>query len=175
MMTIKRLGLPAVLSLVAACGSVGVSASPDTTVAPSASPQASAAADVAPVSMSAPSALAAEGIRQCVPRIYTLQVVGIGIVIHGNLVKNYVALSGKEPELMTDDPAFVVQFSGTIREINIGGPGNAGWIDIHDAICVVVDGTPYHYVTGSWVDSKGVIGSSPPGPYDTMDLPPPLP
>jgi hypothetical protein len=169
-------------ALLSGCGARSALATASPTVNPSVI--ASTDPDVQAVSLSATSGIAGVGLTKCSVAGYVghvaadgtvAQVAGIGIVAHGSLVKNYVDLSGKEPELKTDDPAFVVQYSGTIRELTLGGPGSAGWIDITNAICVVVDDTPYFYVTGSWVDAIGARGSTPPGPFQTKDLPAPLP
>lgn len=158
--------------ILAGCGARGALA----TTAPTANPSvvASTDADVQAVSLAATAGIAGDGLAKCAAAAYASHVAGIGIVAHGTLVKDYVALSGKEPELMTADPAFVVQYSGTIRELSMG-PGSPGWIDITDAICVAIDGTPFDYVTGPWVDSTGASGIPPAGPYDTKDLPAPLP
>jgi hypothetical protein len=138
-------------------------------------PEASTVIEVLPVSLSATSGPAADGLATCHLATYAKQIAGIGIVAHGTLVKEYVPVTGREPELDTASPLFVVQFSGTIREISMGGPGTPGWIDIQNAVCVVVGGEPLYFVTGPWVDGAGQSGTPQPAPYDTKDLPTPLP
>jgi hypothetical protein len=163
------------IAVLVGCGARGAVVSPSTSANAQTSAAASPAPDVEPVSMTASSGLAADGLLKCTVSAYADHVAGIGIVAHGNLVKDYVPLSGKEPELMTDHPVFVVQYSGTIRELSMGGPGSAAWIDIQNAVCAVIDGESYNYVSGPWVDSNGKTGSPPPAPYYTKTLPAPLP
>jgi len=131
--------------------------------------------DVTPVSLSAPSTLAAEGIRLCGVQQWAKEVGGIGIIDHARLLPYYVPLTGREPEIQRDTPAFVVQYSGQIRLPLRGGPGSAGYTDATGTTCVVLDGAPRFYITGPATDSLGRPSTPEPAPLDTKDLPAPLP
>jgi hypothetical protein len=131
--------------------------------------------DVTPVSLSAPSPAAAAGIRLCLVRSWATQVAGIGIIDHARLLPYYVPLTGQEPEIQNDSPAFVVQFSGTIPLPVIGGRGSGRGGPIIDPLCVVLKGLPIWFATGPWMDSNGHIETPKPAPLDTRALPAPLP
>jgi hypothetical protein len=160
------------LAILAGCAPHGVVGSPTPLDTDLSSPVASNVIEVLPVSLSATTGPAADGLAKCHVATYAKQIAGIGIVAHGTLVKEYVPVTGREPELDTASPVFVVQYSGAIREIVLGG---AGWIEDQNAVCVVIDGQPIHYVLGPWKDGTGASGTPEPAPYDTKDLPTPLP
>ncbi len=158
--------------LVAGCGSIAGSGS---TGAPSTSSAPTVDADVTAVSLSAPSTTAAEGIAACNVQKWSKALGGIGIIDHARLLPYYVPLTGREPEIQRDSPAFVVQFSGPIRLVTRGGPGSAAYVDIQGATCVVLDGAPVWYMSGPWTYPNGQTGTPEPAPLDTKDLPAPLP
>ncbi|MHB8892035.1 MAG: hypothetical protein ACYC65_08305 [Candidatus Limnocylindrales bacterium] len=86
-----------------------------------------------------------------------------------------MALTGREPEIKSDDPVFVVLFSGSLRLALRGGPGSAVYTDIESPTCVFMNGGPIWYGTGPWVDSNGNKGTPEPAPLMDRDLPAPLP
>ena len=69
-------------------------------------------------------------------------VVGMGLVPHARDVPEYVDLWGVEPEIQTDDPAWVIQMGG---RVDLGG--GTSWAD--DPVCVVVDGRPTIFSPGT--------------------------
>jgi len=129
--------------------------------------------DVTPVSLSAPSTLAAEGMRFCGVQQWAKDVGGIGIIAHARLLPYYVPLTGREPEIQRDTPAFVVQYSGTIR---IPTRTLTPMLDVQGATCVVLDGAPIWYISGPARDPlTGQTWTPEPAPLDTKDLPPLMP
>ncbi len=109
-------------------------------------------------------------------RTYANQIKGIGILSRARLLPEYVPLTGREPEIQSDAPVFVVQLAGTIRLPIRGGRGAPGYLDVEDATCVVLgDGWPTWYVTGPSVDSAGNRRTPEPAPYMDKSLPAPLP
>jgi hypothetical protein len=131
--------------------------------------------DLTPVSLSAPSAMAADGIRLCGVQQRATQIAAIGIIDHARLLPYYVPLTGREPEIQTDSPAFVVQFSGTIRMNPRGQPGHPAYVDAQGVTCIVLNGVPITYVLGPSTDSLGHSYTPEPAPMDTRALPAPLP
>jgi len=136
---------------------------------------AATAPDVDPVSLGTPTAMAAEGIEACAVRKYEEALGGIGILAHARLLPEYVPLTGREPEVKSDEPVFVALFSGTIRLPYRGGPGAPAYKDVQNATCAVLDGQAIWWITGPWTDSTGKSGT--PEPASLMDkvLPAPLP
>lgn len=163
------------------CAQAAPAASPATsatsaTSAPTSSPTATDIPDdVEPVSLGSPSTVADAGIKACGVRKYEQQVQGIGIVAHARLLPHYIALTGREPEIQSDEPVLAVQFGGTIQLGIRGGPGSAGFVDIENATCVAFDGSPTWYNTGPWVDENGNRGTPEPAPFMDRSLPAPLP
>jgi len=131
--------------------------------------------DVAPVSLSSATGLAADGIEACGVRKYADQIRGIGVLEHATMLPRYVPLTGREPEIKSDSPAFVVLFEGTLRLPLRGGPGAPTYQDIQGATCTFSDGMPIWYMTGPWEDSLGNKGTPEPAPLMDRDLPPALP
>jgi predicted small lipoprotein YifL len=93
---------------------------------------------IAPVSVSRPPAEAARAFEVCsvpgwVDRNGIDVIAGIGRISHANEAAHYARLTGREPELQSDKPAWIVQFRGDIRM-----PwSNTIYVD---PACVVVDG-----------------------------------
>lgn len=131
--------------------------------------------DVTPVSLSSARGLAADGLEGCGVSMYADQVRGIGVLERSTLLPRYVPLTGREPEIKPDRPAFAVLFEGSIRLPLRGGPGSPSYQDIESATCVFIDGAPIWYVTGPWEDSLGNKGTPEPAPLMDRDLPPALP
>lgn len=100
-------------------------------------------ASIAPVSVSDPSAEAAEALRLCqvLDNYGSAKISGMGKIAHARDAVRYAAFTGLEPEIKTDAPAWLVTFKGELampmsREI---------WID---PTCIVVGGSPMFYATG---------------------------
>jgi hypothetical protein len=76
----------------------------------------------------------------------------------------YVPLWGTEPEIQTDDPAWVFWFEGVVT-IPID-------ITERDPVCVVVHGEPSWFSVGaSYLDGEWVAAKPPPGGGPTKALP----
>lgn len=152
---------------------------PQAALGPSSAPQAIWAApdtaEVEPVSLRKPTAEAAAGIEACgvANRIEQLQ--GIGIVAHAHLLPHYVPLAGGEPEIQSDQPAFVAYFDKTVRIALRGGEGAPPYVDIQGATCVVIDGYPVWFQTGTKTDPEGKTSTPLPAKNWDRRLPAPLP
>jgi hypothetical protein len=86
-----------------------------------------------PVSRSSPSREAAAALKACGATGGRIaNVAGMGHIPAARLAADYVELWGVEPELQSDDPAWIIAFKGRVDL------GRGYWAD--DPICVVVDG-----------------------------------
>lgn len=169
--------IAAALLLLAGCVQSGFAGSSQAaTNGPAAAPQAtSAPADANPVSLSSPSQQAAQGIAACAVTQYKAQIKGMAILAHARELPEFVPLTGREPEIQSDAPVFVVQFQGTVRLPLRGGPGSAAYTDIDGPTCVVYGGDATWYLTGPWVDSNGSKGVPGKGALVDKTLPAPVP
>ena len=121
-------------------------------------------ASIEPVSRSKPSREAQAALNACgangpkgVGVTDQFAIVGMGLVAHARDVPEYVDLWGGEPEIQTDDPAWVIQMGG---RVDLGG--GTSWAD--DPVCVVVDGRPTIFsprTSGTATESH--IPPTPPG------------
>jgi len=73
-----------------------------------------------PVSLSNPPADAGRAFELCLVRGWVERngidvIAGLGRIDHANEAAHYVRLTGHEPELQSDQPAWIVQFRGDIR------------------------------------------------------------
>jgi hypothetical protein len=80
------------------------------------------------------------------------QIAGIGLVPHARDAWWYVPLSGREPEIQTDAPAWLIQVRGPLQapldpEIAV------------DPTCVVIAGQYTLFGTGGSIDQNGVVHS----------------
>jgi hypothetical protein len=150
--------IAAMVALTAACVAPGASAAP-TTNNPTASslPPSSApgATDLVAVSASSPDPAAAKVLERCNIALYgTDHVSGMGMISKASDLPHYVSLTGREPVLSFDGPAWIVAFKGQIAMPKL----NEIWID---PVCVVVDspdaGLSGFYATGGWVASSGEV------------------
>jgi hypothetical protein len=171
---IRRLAIPFGLVLVAGCAQAAPAAVSTPIPTAQASPSESSSGDVDGVSLSAPTSQAEAGIKACGVRAHATQIHGIGILARARLLPEYVPLTGREPEIQSDSPAFVVQFTGRIRLWDRAGPESAPFTDSEDATCVMLDEWPTWYVTGPWFDSDGRHAPEP-APMMDKTLPAPLP
>ena len=131
--------------------------------------------EVEGVSLGAPTKEAAAGIDGCGVAKYASQIQGIGILAHATLLPQYVPITGREPEIQSDDRTFVVLFSGSIRLPLRGGQGAPSFLDIENATCAMLQGHPTWYMTGAWTDSTGKTGTPEPAALMDKNLPAPLP
>lgn len=155
-----------------ACTSVGHPAT-DTPPPPTPSPSPAAVggetptADgtIAAVSASNPSAEAADAMARCQvgESIPLTMVAAMGRVPSARDVPRYVPLTGKEPEIQTDAPAWVIQLSGDIPMPQSGEV----W---RDPVCVVVAGGSGYYATGPVTNTATGEVMTPTGPAVPPDL-----
>ncbi len=98
---------------------------------------------IEPVSLSKPSAEAAEALRICQVLEYhgADKVGGMGRIPHARDAIHYAPLTGKEPEIDTDDPAWLITFRGELQMPRL----QEVWID---PTCVVVGGDGGVFGTG---------------------------
>jgi hypothetical protein len=177
-MILKRMFVAfSALLLFAACSPSAGEPTPSSPAAPTAAPSTAPTvlavdANITPVSLTAPGGVAADGIAACGVGAHRDQVQGIAVVAPASVLPHYVPLTGDEPEIKTDQPAFVVLYSGTIR---LPLRGQAVYSDITGATCVFIDGWPTWFSTGPWVDPLGNTGTPLPAPLMDKKLPPPLP
>lgn len=129
-------------------------------------------ASIEPVSLSDPSSEAADALRICqvADNIGADMVSGMGRIDHARDAVRYASLTGVEPEIQTDAPAWIVTFKG---EVPMPMSGET-WID---PTCIVVGGDGGFYATGpvkilsSDVTVTPLPGKQKPG----LALPPLLP
>jgi hypothetical protein len=170
MSAIRRLALLSVLFIVGGCARSGPAA-----VALQGGAGPNQLPGVTAVSLSSTSGDAAAGILACGVRKYAANIQGMGIVASARTLPQFVRLTGREPEIQSDAPVFVVEFTGPLRLPLRGGVGSAAYRDIDNATCAVIDGWPIWYATGSWVDSLGNRGAPEQAPMPDKSLPTPLP
>lgn len=110
---------------------------------------------VEPVSLSHPSPEAADALRICqVDTIGADKVSGMGRIPAARDAVRYVPLTGLEPEIQTDDPAWIVSFHG---EVPMPKSGEV-WID---PTCIVVGGDGGLYATGPVENTSSHITVTP--------------
>lgn len=117
---------------------------PAATVAPTVPVSLPVAADVEPVSRSDPDPDAKEAFAKCqigegLP--VTMEMVsGMGRVASGPAVLRFIPLTGREPELSTSDPVWVVQVRGDVLQM-----GGEVWTN---PTCIVTSERSGYYATG---------------------------
>jgi hypothetical protein len=131
--------------LLVACSAAGapVSSSPKPTTLASIVPiPTSPSGDLPPVSISHPSAGAKDAFAKCHigDMILIEKVAGMAQVPSAKDVVRYVPLTGREPQLKEDGPAWVIQIKGEVQQ-----RGSEIWID---PTCVVTAGDFGFYATG---------------------------
>jgi hypothetical protein len=128
------------------------------------------------VSLSHPPADAARAFELCSVRGWVeakgIDVIrGIGRIDHADEAFHYARLTGNEPELQSDKPAWIVQFRGDIRM----AMSNIVYVD---PVCIVVDGGDGGFFTTGTVREvgSGVVRTPQPVPMEPdRALPPPQP
>ena len=98
------------------------------------------------------------------------KVVGAALIPHARDVRHYVRLTGKEPGLDDDGPAWVVVFKG---EMYMAKPDET-WAD---PVCIVATGRPRidytgFYAVGPVRTRSGAIVTPLPAPEPDRTLPP---
>lgn len=125
---------------------------------------------VEPVALSALSPEAASVLQICqvLDNIGTDRVAGMGKIDHARDAVHYAWLTGLEPEIQTDAPAWVVAFKG---EVPMPMSGEV-WVD---PTCIVVDGDGGFYATGPVrILASGVTVTPPPARVKPDRALPPL-
>lgn len=90
-------------------------------------------------------------------------VIGMAQIPHARDTAKYVRLVGVEPEIQSDEPAWVIATTGPIQI----PPGPKMW----DATCVVVDGVPTWFITGDSEVDGAIVTPLPIAQTVTLDLP----
>lgn len=88
-------------------------------------------------------------------------IAGMGRIGSATLTHDYATLTGLEPELQVDGPAWVIQFRGDVMQLR---PVGEVWVD---PICVVIDGSGGFYATGGYRTADGALRTPAP-----VDVPP---
>ena len=140
----------AIVSL-AACSVASTGGGPS--VAPSAEPGAAATsttplaeAGVEAISLAHLTTEAKDVLSQCVRDEDIKLVSGMAKLASAREVPRYGWFGGDEVELMTDVPAWVIQYDG---DLSVRG------VIYHDPTCVVIDGVRYLFLTGGATDPEG--------------------
>ena len=120
-------------------GSVATMPTPACTIETSTAPPLT---EVAPVSASKPSADAAEAFAKCHigDMILISRVTGMGQIASAKNLAHYIPLTGREPQLKEDGPAWVIQIRGDVPQ-----PGGEVWTD---PTCVVTQSEFGYFGTG---------------------------
>lgn len=84
-------------------------------------------------------------------------VAGMGKAASGYAARDYAPLTGREPELMTQGPVWMIQLSGELTDPFTGEVSM-------DALCVSIDGQAGYYSIGDIVLSDGSIHTPRPVP-----------
>jgi hypothetical protein len=129
---------------------------------------------VAPVSLSHPTLEAEKAIEACRVRERADAAVGMGQLPASDLPR-YLPFTGREPELQSDTPVWVVAFEWDLADAPfLPTRGISFRVKTDHLACVVLDGNPVHFALGVTADEKGDLLSTPvpvtPGP--DLTLPP---
>lgn len=157
-------------SVVATVPSGTPSTSPDVSASayPAPTPERPVDPDIEPVSRSDPSEEARQAMGICQIELYGLDAIaGMGRIDQARRAIEYVLLTGREPLLASDRPAWIIQFR---TEITWNRPAGEYWID---PICAVVDGDWGFFASGPVIRPDG--GLRTPIPVDdppVWSLPP---
>jgi len=125
-------------------------------------------ARIAPVSRSSPSKDAKAAMDVCsIDQLGLDAIAGMGLIDHASDASLYAPLTGREPELKSSVPAWMIQLQGWVPQLR----GGEVWID---PICVVIDGYGGFYATGPVQFSDGTITSPMPAASPPSYRLPPL-
>lgn len=122
-----------------------------------------------PVSLSRPTAEAAKALSLCEVTGRETQVSGMALLRHASDLPDYVLLTGREPEIQTSDPAWVVAYRGVIT---LTTRSQGGSIEMTDPTCVVIDEIPIWFATGSTRSGDGTtVTPEPVASTELLSLP----
>lgn len=93
-------------------------------------------------------------------------IAGMGRIDHARDAAKYTWLTGREPEIQTDEAAWLIVYRGEMPQSR---PVGDVWVD---PTCVVIDDAPIIYATGPIRTADGVTVTPPPLGMPTMALPP---
>ena len=126
---------------------------------------------ISPVSISNPSPGAKDAFEKCHigDMIPIEKVAGMGQVSSAKDLLHYVPLTGREPQLQEESPAWVIQITGELRQ-----RGNEIWID---PTCIVTANDFGFYATGPVrnTETGQVLEPEPPSKPPDRSLPPLVP
>ena len=93
-------------------------------------------------------------------------VAGMGRIDSAARAREYAPLTGREPELVSAKPAWMIQFRGEVPQLR----GGEVWID---PVCIVIDGAGGFYATGPVILQSGRLHTPEPVPVPpSLSLPP---
>jgi hypothetical protein len=95
-----------------------------------------------PVSLGHPTSEERDVIAKCGVDQHSSQVIGMGLVQRAKDLPRFVRLTGAEPEIQTDKPAWAVAYGG---QMSLATRGHAGSV-FSDPICVVIDDDTFWFV-----------------------------
>jgi hypothetical protein len=147
--------------------------SDDHTAAPILTPAPSLPLDpaIAAVSRSRPGPAAQGAMDLCGVKGYGIGTVGgMGLIPDARRVPDYVPLSGREPELAVDKPAWVISFRGWIPMVT---RTRSPITDVEDPVCLVIEDTPVMFGPGA-SRAGDVIVTPPPRTHEPIFVLPPL-
>lgn len=126
---------------------------------------------ISPISISNPSPGAKDAFEKCHigDMIPIEKVAGMGQVPSAKDLLHYVPLTGREPQLQEESPAWVIQITGELRQ-----RGNEIWID---PTCIVTANDLGFYATGPVrsMETGQVLEPEPPSKRPDRSLPPLVP
>ena len=126
---------------------------------------------ISPVSISNPNPGAKDAFERCHigDMIPIEKVAGMGQVPSARDLLHYVPLSGREPQLQVESPAWVIQIKGEVQQ-----RGNEIWID---PTCIVTANDFGFYATGPVKNSETgqVLEPEPPSKPPDRTVPPLVP
>jgi hypothetical protein len=148
--------------------------SDDRSTAPTSTPAASRPLDpaIAAVSRSHPGPDAQRAMDLCGVKEYGIGTVGgMGLIADARRVPDYVPLTGREPELAVDKPAWVIAFRGWIPMIT---RSRSPITEVEDPVCVLIDDVPSMFSPGANRGAGGLLVTPPPSKAMPIFALPPL-
>jgi hypothetical protein len=122
------------------------------------------------VSKSNPGPAAQRAMDLCGVKGYGIGTVGgMGLIPDARRVPDYVPLSGREPELAVDKPAWVIAFEGWLTMVT---RTRSPITEVQDPVCVVIDGAPFMFLTGASRAGDVIVPPPPSSHEPTYALPP---
>lgn len=113
-------------------------------------------ASITSVSRTSPTAEAREALEACqIGDDQMDQIIGMGLVPRGRDLPRYINISGTEPEIDSDSPAWAITLRGEVPQPT----SHEVWID---PTCVIIDGEQGYFATGG---GYKVLESGKRGPF----------